>query len=898
MKILFITPHLSTGGGPQYLLKKIELLHNQHEIYCVEYSNITGGVLIVQRSQILNLLGNRLITLGENKLDLLEQINLINPDIIHFEEMPEFFCDVNLAKNIYRQNRSYKIIETSHDSSFDPKNKLFFPDRFAFISEYQRKTFSCLNIPMTIVEYPIEYKQKCDRTQSLLNLGLDPRKTHFLNVGLFTQRKNQSEIIEYAKSLINENVQFHFVGNQADNFRSYWEPLMKNFPSNCKWWGERKDVDTFYNALDVFLFTSRGHANDKETSPLVIRESIGWNMPILMYNLPVYCGMYDKYKNINWLSGDYNHNVNLIKNISNKSDITTQSPIVNFEDLFDISFDGSENKINLFYKKEESTFLKISIKDVDSNMPIYYFDYNFANYVNWWIIPISKQLFNFESESNFRGFKIELYDSNNKFTSFKNFYIKNVERERTVYIDVIDPFDCLFYNYTEMFVENKYDCYNIENLDVVIDIGANAGLFTKLCLMKNVKQIFSVEPNKKSLLNLKHITKYDKNVTVIEKAVSDTNKISRFYTSNDNSTISCFNKELLQRQHSNITEYDVECLTVKDLINEYNLEKISLLKMDVEGSEYSIIKSLTKDIFNKIDSFLIEFHENRNGEVKDLVNILTDNGFEINQIRKHSSQNNDDIKNSYYSEPNGTIYAIKSKVISKKLPKIKAVHLQTNLNDDREQKSRKSLELLKDINIDVVLHTNELYTSLPPSHNCQRPSSVSIHKVNDDSLTPAHYGCFESFRLGILSEFDDELDFLMVCEGDCLIEVSSNEFKNILSQVCEIMDREKIDYFSLGDYDTLQTGIRQSNVIYTPENQNICYVTERIIGLQCILFSKNFKKRLFEYLRTSKWDAADIYFNNMSWNLNIKRAILNKRITTQCDGISLIDSEYKQFIKK
>ncbi len=42
MKVLFITPHLSTGGGPQYLLKKIVQLNNYHDVYCIEYDDITG----------------------------------------------------------------------------------------------------------------------------------------------------------------------------------------------------------------------------------------------------------------------------------------------------------------------------------------------------------------------------------------------------------------------------------------------------------------------------------------------------------------------------------------------------------------------------------------------------------------------------------------------------------------------------------------------------------------------------------------------------------------------------------------------------------------------------------------------------------------------------------------
>ena len=64
MKVLYIAPHLSTGGAPRYLLEKIKLLNNVCDIYCIEYNDITGGVLVVQRSEIQKILGNKLITFG------------------------------------------------------------------------------------------------------------------------------------------------------------------------------------------------------------------------------------------------------------------------------------------------------------------------------------------------------------------------------------------------------------------------------------------------------------------------------------------------------------------------------------------------------------------------------------------------------------------------------------------------------------------------------------------------------------------------------------------------------------------------------------------------------------------------------------------------------------------
>ena len=302
MKILFVAPHLSTGGLPQFLLKKIQVLHKEHDIYCVEHTNCGG--FVVQRQQVKEILRDRFFELGENKFELLDIIKKVNPEVLHIEEMPEYFMDMNLAEKIYTKDRSYLIIETSHDSSFDSRNKRVFPDKFTFVSEYQKRNVESLGIPSEVHEYPITLKIRKSREEALKFLGLDPNKKHVVNVGLFTPRKNQAEIIEYAKKLKDYPIQFHFIGNHADNFKFYWEPLMKDFPSNCTWWNERKDVDNFYQAADLFLFTSRGTENNKETSPLVIREAISFNLPSLIYNLPVYLGMYDKYDNVSYLNFD------------------------------------------------------------------------------------------------------------------------------------------------------------------------------------------------------------------------------------------------------------------------------------------------------------------------------------------------------------------------------------------------------------------------------------------------------------------------------------------------------------------------------------------------------------------------------------------------------------------
>jgi glycosyltransferase involved in cell wall biosynthesis len=336
-KLLFIAPHLSTGGLPQYLTKKIELLKNNFEVYLVEWSDCTGGVLVVTRNKIVKLVDkDKFFTLGENKQELIDIINQVKPDIIHLEEIPEFFMDFDIANQIYTQDREYKIVETSHDSSYDITQKKFFPDKFMFVSQWQINQYKDIDIPKVLVEYPIEYIERPDRQEALQKLGLDPNKKHILHIGLFTPRKNQVEFFKYAKAL--PEYEFHCVGNQADNFRHYWEPLMNDKPDNLTWWNERTDVDAFYQAMDLFLFTSRGTNNDKETMPLVIREAVSNQIPILIYNLPVYLNYWDDYK-VNYLNiEDFSYNLNLIEssltpsasiNVEEEAFVLSTYPILN-----------------------------------------------------------------------------------------------------------------------------------------------------------------------------------------------------------------------------------------------------------------------------------------------------------------------------------------------------------------------------------------------------------------------------------------------------------------------------------------------------------------------------------------------------------------------------------------
>jgi FkbM family methyltransferase len=632
MKVLFIAPHLSTGGMPQYLYKQMEVLSESCEVWCIEWDNVTGGVLVVQRNRIVNLLGNRLITLGEKRENLFSFIKNINPDVIHLQEIPEMFMPYNIASRLYNSNRKYTIIETSHDSSFDINNKLHFPDRFAMVSQYQIDAYKPLNIPCDLVEYPIEYHKRTKTREELLNeLGLDPDKKHVITVGLFTPRKNQAEVIEYAKQLQNYPIQFHFIGNQADNFKYYWEPLMKDFPSNCKWWGERNDVDKFYQAADLFLFTSRGSNTDKETMPLVIRESISWQVPSLIYNLDVYLNYFDKHKNIDYLN--FNSKENNIQKIINKLNI---KPMTNYNIWS--RWDASEQKIYYGTFEDINTPVTVALREYQSDGVLWSGDYD-TLYKNaeYWMVPINKNVWDYEKDLKFGGIKICIYKKENDELIYEHPYFQKFVNIPRVTLSNSIPYHL---NYKEFFVENKYKKYFNKKFDNIVDAGANVGVFTEYLIQNELSEkIIAIECDSKALKDLKNNFKREYRVEIIPKALNSTNDPITFYQSEENPVISStIHPDKLKNHMAGVKGNDeviVDTVTIKDLVDK--LGYIDLLKIDIEGGEYEIIKNIDPSLFKNINNLLIECHffeEDYLEKYSNLIKKLSDNGYKVEEYIK------------------------------------------------------------------------------------------------------------------------------------------------------------------------------------------------------------------------------------------------------------------------
>jgi hypothetical protein len=295
-KLLYIAPHLSTGGQPQYLYKQVKHFIKDFDIEVVEINNSGGHAFVVQKNRIKSLV--TVHTLGDDKSEILKVIAEFNPDIIHFQEIPQFDLAPFILDQIFTKDRNYFIVASTHGSFTNPSEIVYHPDRYILVSEWSRQRFIDTGVETQLWEYPIE-EYKFDKEAAQKELGFDPEWKHILNVGLFAPGKNQGEIFALATQLEKYKIKFHFVGNQAGNFEDYWAPLMKHKPYNCVVWGERDDVDTFYAASDMFYFSSK-----LELNPLSIKEALSYKLPSIFRKLHTYLDTYDKNPLVTYIDED------------------------------------------------------------------------------------------------------------------------------------------------------------------------------------------------------------------------------------------------------------------------------------------------------------------------------------------------------------------------------------------------------------------------------------------------------------------------------------------------------------------------------------------------------------------------------------------------------------------
>ncbi len=89
-----------------------------------------------------------------------------------------------------------------------------------------------------------------------------------------------------------------------------------------------------------------------------------------------------------------------------------------------------------------------------------------------------------------------------------------------------------------------------------------------------------------------------------------------------------------QSSHTSTAPYAVPCMRLTTLMRERGVTRIDVLKMDIEGAEYDVIRDIVQSgLAQSIDQLLVEFHHHFSSfsarDTFDAVELLRRNGFQI-----------------------------------------------------------------------------------------------------------------------------------------------------------------------------------------------------------------------------------------------------------------------------
>lgn len=169
------------------------------------------------------------------------------------------------------------------------------------------------------------------------------------------------------------------------------------------------------------------------------------------------------------------------------------------------------------------------------------------------------------------------------------------------------------YNYYEPLISIIFlKILNDNKEDIFIDIGSNIGYYCLLC-NKSAKDIHAFEPLEQNydILNKNLKINNIDNVILNKKIISPTkNKMSFSY-----GTSRICEKGNIYVDNIILDEYYLN----------NNIKKIKLIKIDVEGHEIEVLKTMNNILSNKISQYI--FIEVTNHTFNNVINIMKDNNY-------------------------------------------------------------------------------------------------------------------------------------------------------------------------------------------------------------------------------------------------------------------------------
>jgi hypothetical protein len=153
-----------------------------------------------------------------------------------------------------------------------------------------------------------------------------------------------------------------------------------------------------------------------------------------------------------------------------------------------------------------------------------------------------------------------------------------------------------------------------ENHDgVIVDLGCSTWDWSSLFIGK--KRIIGVDPQEDAI----------ENTEIFKGIIGPINGSARLKGEGWGAEVSKDDQGVL---------YDM--ISWKSLCEKYNIKSVSILKINIEGSEYSLLKSMDVDDFEKIDQIAVSFHDwlhpNQKQQKDECISLLENMGYQVRSI--------------------------------------------------------------------------------------------------------------------------------------------------------------------------------------------------------------------------------------------------------------------------
>ncbi len=193
----------------------------------------------------------------------------------------------------------------------------------------------------------------------------------------------------------------------------------------------------------------------------------------------------------------------------------------------------------------------------------------------------------------------------------------------------------------------KKDYGDINDNSVVIDIGANIGVYSIFAAQQKNNIVYAFEPmidNFKILKENIAINNLEKKIIPCNFAVGNRKEkrtlylggspFHSLYPIEDSPFNALYNQVRTEQSH-----IDINCISLEDIFLENKIENYDMLKIDCEGAEFEILYNLPDKYFKRIKKIRMEYHNHKtkksfNGEK--LAEFLINKGFNIEKFRKSS----------------------------------------------------------------------------------------------------------------------------------------------------------------------------------------------------------------------------------------------------------------------